>query len=166
MENKITTILFCIVFITSIITEACTRKICMTSDIYTKIEYFDTLSLNCNFIKRCSDKEIYIIDPTDSNLLCDVNKLFYYKGRDSKHILVFNSWINERNYIAIIQNGKLQLMPCDDLIAICETQYLNKLKIEVYDSLQFFNTLSYGLHCMVLENNSLRYNYTNPQKLK
>lgn len=163
MENKITNIIFCIVFSTCIITVSCTRKICMTSDTYTKIEYLDTLSLNCNFIKRCSDKEIYIIDPIDSNLLCDVNKLFYYKGIDSNYILVFNSWINEKNYIAIIQNKKLDLLQCNDLFEICETHYPNKLVIEVYDSLQQFDTLSYGLHSIVLENKLILYNYSIPK---
>ena len=64
--------------------------------------------------------------------------------------------------IAIIQNGKIDIMPCCDLFKICETHYSNKLVIEVYDSLLQFNTLSYGLYHLELENNkkSVLYYYS------
>lgn len=143
------------------ITDACTRKNCLECDASAE-KYLDTLSQYCNFLKRSSDKEIYLINPVDNDLLCDINTLFYYKENNSRYILVFNSWINEKNYIAIIQNEKIDLLPCCDLAKICETHYPNKLVIEVYDSLLQFNSLSYGLHRLELENNksSVLYNYT------
>lgn len=162
MENKIVKIIFFNVFIFFLITEACTRKICMKLDVPAEIEYLDTLSLRCDFLKRSSDKEVYLINPADNNLLCDINTLFYYKENNTRYILVFNSWIYEKYYIAIIQNEQIDVLPCCDVFKICETHYPNKLVIEVYDSLLQFNSLSYGLHRLELENNksSVLYNYT------
>ena len=162
MENKAIKIVLFNVFVFFFITEACTRKNCTKIDTFAGMEYLDTLSLRCNFIKRSSDKKIYLINPMDNELLCDINTLFYYKENNSRYILVFNSWIYEKYYIAIIQNGKIDIMPCCDLFKICETHYPNKLVIEVYDSLLQFNTLSYGIHSLELEKNknSILYNYT------
>lgn len=161
MENKIVKIIFFNVFVFFFITEACTQKNCMRLDVIAKIEYLDTSLLHCNFIKRSSDKEVYLINPVDNNLICDINTLFYYKGNNSRYILVFYSFIYEKYYITIIQNEQIDVLPCCDVFKICETHYPNKLVIEVYDSLLQFNTLSYGLHRLELENNksSVLYNY-------
>lgn len=93
MENKIVKIIFFNVFVFLFITEACTRKNCSKLDTLAEIEYLDTLSLRCNFIKRSSDEKVYLINPLDNNLICDINTLFYYKENNSRYILIFNSWI-------------------------------------------------------------------------
>lgn len=161
MENKIVKIIFFNVFVFLFITEACTRKNCSKLDTLAEIEYLDTLSLRCNFIKRSSDEKVYLINPLDNNLICDINTLFYYKENNSRYILIFNSWIYEKYYIAIIQNEQIDILPCCDVFKICEKHYPNKLVIEVYDSLLQLNTLSYGLHRLKLEDNksSVLYNY-------
>jgi hypothetical protein len=162
MRNKTIKIILFYVFIFFLITEACTRKNCLKLDAPVEREYLDTLSLHCYFLKRSSDKNVYLINPVDSNLLCDINTLFYYKEDNSRYILVFNSCINEKYYIAIIQNEQIDVQPCCDVLKICETNYPDKLVIEVYDSLLQFNTLSYGHHRLELKNNtdSILYNYT------
>ncbi len=162
MENKIIKIILFSVFIYFLIIEACTQKKCLKLDTPAEIEYLDMLSLRCNFLKKSSDKEVYLINPLDNNLLCDISTLFYYKEYNSTYILIFNSSINEKYYIAVIQNEKIDQLPCCDLFKICETHYPNKLVIDVYDSLLQFNTLSYGRHRLELNNNkgTVLYNYS------
>ena len=155
-------ILLIIVFLLFLIIEACTLKPCINSDTYESENTLDTLSQQCKFIKRYSDKEIYLFDPLDSNLICDIDTVLYYKEDNSRHILVFRSWINEKYFIAIFQEEKLEVLPCCDLYKISETHFPNKLVLEVYDSILQFNTLSYGVHRLELEKDKslILYNYT------
>ena len=134
-------ILLIIVFLLFLIIEACTLKPCINSDTYESVNTLDTLSQQCKFIKRYSDKEIYLFDPLDSNLICDIDTVLYYKEDNSRHILVFRSWINEKYFIAIFQEEKLEVLPCCDLYKISETHFPNKLVLEVYDSILQFNII-------------------------
>jgi len=151
-----------IVFAMLFISVSCNKKVCVNLDIPVERKVLVALSKYCEFLKYYSDAEIYLINSIDSVLICDINTLFYYKEDNSRHILIFNSRINENYVIAVIQNGKLEMYPCADLFKICETHYPNKLIIEVQDSLLEFNSLSYGLHTLELlnKNNRVSYHYT------
>ena len=161
MENKVIKTIICtiiLVFITS-----CNQKNYIKLNVPIEKKHLDTLSMPCDFIKRCSEKEIYLINPIDSGLICDINAIFYYREDNSRYIIVFNSSVFiGRYFIATVQDGKLDLYSCADLFKISEIHYTNKLIIEVYDSLFQFNTLSYGLHTLELLNKKkeISYHYT------
>ena len=163
MKNKIIKIFFIsIIAIFFVIIESCNQRICLALDTPIKKNYLDTLSRHCGFIKYSSDEGIYLMNPVDSDLVCDIDTLFYHKENNLRHIFIFNSSIMERYFIAIIQNEKLTLYPCADLFKICEIHRPNKLVIEVRDSLLQFNSLSYGLHTLELLNKDsiVSYKYT------
>jgi len=61
---------------------------CTSLEIPVGKKEFDMLSMHSAFLKRYSEREIYLINPIDSDLICDINTLFYYKENNSKHILL------------------------------------------------------------------------------
>lgn len=163
MENRIGEAFIFTIITAFFVTGSCNHKTCTNLEIPMNKECLDTLSKRCNFIKRCSGKEIYLINPTDSNFVYDIDTLFYYKENNSRYVIVFNSSVfMEKYFIAIIQNERLEVYPCANLFKICEIHYPNKLIIEMHDSLLQFNTLSYGLHTLELLNkgDSVLYHYT------
>ncbi|MBP7101754.1 MAG: hypothetical protein KBA86_00760 [Bacteroidales bacterium] len=162
MENKTVKKIIFIIIILFFITESCSHKTCRGLEISIDKKYLDTLSTHCDFIKRYSEKEIYLINPIDSDFLYDINTLVYYKEYNSRYIIIFNSSVYMQKYfIATIQNQKLEVHPCADLFKIYEIYYPNKLIIKAYDSLLQFNSLSYGVHTLELLNkkNSISYHY-------
>lgn len=113
--------------------------------------------------------QLYLMNPKDSSLICDIQKLFYFKEYYSKYILVFYSMVDNKNYLAVLQNNLINYYPCYYLIGFKIKQNNNVFQIEVKDSLIEFGTLGYGIHQLkLLKNDTVpKYQYKDfgPHKL-